>query len=235
MSNAAARPERAGAQDSTARIQAIDGGITAPAGFKAAGVYAGIKPPTHAWPLDVMLMTADRACLRRRRVHDEQDAGGACARVSRESGDIRGPGQGDRLQQRVRERLHRRRGDGGGALDRGIRRAACWDAGPKRCSSRRPASLASISACRRSRTASRRRSPRSAATRTATRMLAIMTTDPFPKEAAVRVETPAGTFPRRRHDQGLGHDRADDGDDARISHVRRAGGTGDAAGRRWQP
>ena len=38
----------------------IDGGITAPAGFKAAGVYAGIKPPTHAWPLDVMLMTADR-------------------------------------------------------------------------------------------------------------------------------------------------------------------------------
>ena len=25
-------------------------------------------------------------------------------------------------------------------------------------------------------------------------MLAIMTTDPFPKEAAVRVETPAGTF-----------------------------------------
>jgi glutamate N-acetyltransferase / amino-acid N-acetyltransferase len=42
------------------RIQTIDGGITAPAGFKAAGVYAGIKPATHAWPLDVMLMTAER-------------------------------------------------------------------------------------------------------------------------------------------------------------------------------
>jgi glutamate N-acetyltransferase/amino-acid N-acetyltransferase len=42
------------------RIEKISGGITAPAGFRAAGVYAGIKPKTHAWPLDVMLMTADR-------------------------------------------------------------------------------------------------------------------------------------------------------------------------------
>ena len=52
MSNAAARTET--------RIQTIEGGITAPAGFKVAGVYAGIKPPTHAWPLDVMVMTAER-------------------------------------------------------------------------------------------------------------------------------------------------------------------------------
>src|SRR3954463_14579296 len=42
------------------RIEVIDGGVTAPTGFKAAGVYAGIKPPTHAWPLDVMLLTTDR-------------------------------------------------------------------------------------------------------------------------------------------------------------------------------
>ena len=52
MSKAAASTET--------RIEKIAGGITAPAGFKAAGVYAGIKPPTHAWPLDVMLLTADR-------------------------------------------------------------------------------------------------------------------------------------------------------------------------------
>jgi glutamate N-acetyltransferase / amino-acid N-acetyltransferase len=51
MSKAATRTE--------SRIQKIDGGITAPVGFKAAGVYAGIKPKTHTWPLDVMLMTAD--------------------------------------------------------------------------------------------------------------------------------------------------------------------------------
>ncbi len=45
---------------SETRIAVIDGGVTAPAGFKAAGVYAGIKAPTHAWPLDVMLLTTDR-------------------------------------------------------------------------------------------------------------------------------------------------------------------------------
>ena len=53
MSNAATRAET--------RIRAIEGGITAPAGFKAAGVYAGIKPSTHAWPLDVMVLTAESA------------------------------------------------------------------------------------------------------------------------------------------------------------------------------
>ena len=42
-------------------LEKVSGGVTAPAGFKAAGVYAGIKPPTHAWPLDVMLMDAGRA------------------------------------------------------------------------------------------------------------------------------------------------------------------------------
>ncbi len=52
MSNTAARVQP--------RVERIDGGVTAPAGFKAAGVYAGIKPNTHAWPLDVMLLTADR-------------------------------------------------------------------------------------------------------------------------------------------------------------------------------
>jgi glutamate N-acetyltransferase/amino-acid N-acetyltransferase len=51
MSNAAA--------GSAIKILAVDGGVTAPAGFKAAGVYAGIKPVSHAWPLDVMLLAAD--------------------------------------------------------------------------------------------------------------------------------------------------------------------------------
>jgi glutamate N-acetyltransferase/amino-acid N-acetyltransferase len=52
MSNAAIGSE--------AKIQVIGGGITAPAGFTAAGVYAGIKATSHAWPLDVMLLAADR-------------------------------------------------------------------------------------------------------------------------------------------------------------------------------
>ena len=66
MSKAAARTET--------RIQTIEGGITAPAGFKAAGVYAGIKPPTHAWPLDVMVHDGRPPRVGGRRVHDEQDA-----------------------------------------------------------------------------------------------------------------------------------------------------------------
>jgi glutamate N-acetyltransferase/amino-acid N-acetyltransferase len=44
----------------TWQLQAIDGGVTAPAGFRAAGVYAGIKPASHAVPLDVMLLVADQ-------------------------------------------------------------------------------------------------------------------------------------------------------------------------------
>jgi glutamate N-acetyltransferase / amino-acid N-acetyltransferase len=52
---------RAAARVETWKIQTVDGGITAAAGFKTAGVYAGIKPPTHPWPLDVMLLVADHA------------------------------------------------------------------------------------------------------------------------------------------------------------------------------
>ena len=66
-------------------------------------------------------------------------------------------------------------------------------------------------------------------------MLAIMTTDPFPKEAAVRVETAAGTFHVGGMTKGsgmiepmmatmLGFLTCD-------AQVR----TGDAAGRRWRP
>jgi glutamate N-acetyltransferase/amino-acid N-acetyltransferase len=51
MSEAAIRSE--------IRIRTVDGGVTAPAGFKAAGVYAGIKPASHAWPLDVMLLVSN--------------------------------------------------------------------------------------------------------------------------------------------------------------------------------
>ena len=50
-------------------------------------------------------------------------------------------------------------------------------------------------------------------------MLAIMTTDPFPKEAAVKVDDRRRRVPRRRHDEGLGDDRAADGDDAGVSDV----------------
>ena len=46
---------------------------------------------------------------------------------------------------------------------------------------------------------------------------AIMTTDPFPKEHAVTVQTRARLVHGRRHGEGLRHDRAEHGDDARAS------------------
>ena len=36
----------------------IKGGVTTPAGFVAAGVYCGIKKPTHAHPLDLCLIAS---------------------------------------------------------------------------------------------------------------------------------------------------------------------------------
>ena len=147
------------------RIQTIEGGITAPAGFKAAGVYAGIKPPTHAWPLDVMLMTADSP-VSAAAVFTTNKTQAAPVLVSRANLENVGrTREGDRLQQRMRQCVHRRRGHGCGALDGGIRRA------PGRMPSRRGARRIDGRHRRRSqpaesdRTASRRRSPCSAATR----------------------------------------------------------------------
>ena len=59
----------------------------------------------------------------------------------------------------------------------------------------------------------------------------IMTTDPFPKEAAVESSAPTGTFRVGGIAKGSGHDRADDGDDARLRHDRRRGRAGAAAAR----
>ena len=58
---------------------------------------------------------------------------------------------------------------------------------------------------------------------------AIMTTDPFPKEYAVEVTTEFGIVPRRRHGQGLGHDRAAHGHHARLPDDGCGGRSGDAA------
>ena len=63
----------------------------------------------------------------------------------------------------------------------------------------------------------RARSRRSAPISGAAAARAIMTTDPFPKEAAARVDDRRPRRHDRRHGQGLRHDRADDGDDARRS------------------
>ena len=185
MSDAATRTET--------RIHAIEGGITAPAGFKAAGVYAGIKPPTHAWPLDVMVMTADKpvaaaavfttnktqaAPVLVSRANLEASAGRAKAIVCNSgcanacTGDA-----GMRVAQAtvdfVANHVHCRPEEvlvaSTGVIGVDLSLQKVKDGVTR--------ALAALS----------RDAHRDA-------MLAIMTTDPFPKEAAVKVETGAGSF-----------------------------------------
>jgi glutamate N-acetyltransferase / amino-acid N-acetyltransferase len=185
MSNAATRIDT--------RIQAIDGGITAAAGFKAAGVYAGIKPTTHAWPLDVMLMTADRPV--------------SAAAVFTTNKTIAAPVIVSR------ENLEKSNGRARAIVcNSGCANACTGNAGMEVARSTvdfvarqvgcRPEEVliastgvigvdlslqkmtAGVSQALAALTNDGHRSA----------LLAIMTTDPFPKETAVRVETAAGTF-----------------------------------------
>jgi glutamate N-acetyltransferase / amino-acid N-acetyltransferase len=196
MSNAAARTQRhPGAADTQieARIQKIDGGITAAAGFKVAGVYAGIKPQTHAWPLDVMLMTADRpvsaaavfttnktqaAPVLVSRSNLEKSGGRAKAIVCNSgcanacTGDA-GMNVARATVEFVAERVGCRPEEvlvaSTGVIGVDLSLQKVQDGVTK--------ALAGLS----------REAHHDA-------VLAIMTTDPFPKETAVRVETPSGPF-----------------------------------------
>ena len=185
MSNAATRSE--------ARIHAIEGGITAPAGFKAAGVYAGIKPPTHAWPLDVMLLVADPTASAAA-VFTTNKTQAAPVLVSREN--IERTGGSARAIVCNSGCANACTGDAGLAVARSTvefvaRRLGC-----------RPdevlvastgvigvdLDLSKVTAGVMKAADALSREGHGDAT------LAIMTTDPWPKEAAVSVETSAGTF-----------------------------------------
>jgi glutamate N-acetyltransferase/amino-acid N-acetyltransferase len=185
MSNATARTET--------RLLKIDGGITAPAGFRAAGVYAGIKPPTHAWPLDVMVMTADRA-VSAAAVFTTNKTQAAPVLVSRTNLER----SGGRVTAIVCNSgcANACTGDAGMDVARSTVEFAARQLG---C---RPEEVLVASTgvigvhlslqkvqdgVTKALAALSRNAHHDA-------LLAIMTTDPFPKEAAVKVETAAGTF-----------------------------------------
>lgn len=175
------------------RVQTIEGGITAPAGFKAAGVYAGIKPPTHAWPLDVMVMMADRA-VSAAAVFTTNRTQAAPVVVSRANLEK----SGGRAKAIVCNSgcANACTGDAGMDVARATvefvaRHVGCApeevlvastgvigvDLSLQKVQDGVTRALAVLS----------REAHHNA-------MLAIMTTDPFPKEAAVKVETAGGTF-----------------------------------------
>jgi glutamate N-acetyltransferase/amino-acid N-acetyltransferase len=185
MSNAVARPET--------RIQKIDGGITAPAGFKAAGVYAGIKPTTHAWPLDVMLLTAERA-VPAAAVFTTNKTQAAPVLVSREN--LEKSGGHARAIVCNSGCANACTGDAGMSVSRRTVEFVAQQVG---CQPEEVL-VASTGVIGVELNLQKIQDGVTKAVAALSRdahynaMLAIMTTDPFPKEAAVSVETPAGTF-----------------------------------------
>ena len=84
--------------------ETIDGSVTAPRGFRAAGVACGIKANKAAGPRGDRVR---RAGVGGRRVHDQPRAGGAGPGVARAPRRVGGRIARDRRQQRLRERVHR--------------------------------------------------------------------------------------------------------------------------------
>ena len=176
-----------------ARIQTIEGGITAPGGFKAAGVYAGIKPITHAWPLDVMVMTADTA-VSAAAVFTTNKTQAAPVLVSRANLEL----SGGRAKAIVCNSGCANACTGDRGLDV-ARSTVEFVAGQVQC---RPEEVlvASTGVIGVHLNLEKLQDGVTKALAVLSReahhdaTLAIMTTDPFPKEAAVRVETSAGTF-----------------------------------------
>jgi glutamate N-acetyltransferase/amino-acid N-acetyltransferase len=185
MSNAAARTET--------RIETIEGGIMAPAGFKAAGVYAGIKPPTHAWPLDVMVITAN-APVPAAAVFTTNKTQAAPVLVSRANIEL----SGGRAKAVVCNSGCANACTGDAGMDV-ARSTVEFVASQLQC---RPEEVlvASTGVIGVDLSLQKVQDGVMKALAVLSRdahhnaMLAIMTTDPFPKEAAVKVETPGGTF-----------------------------------------
>lgn len=185
MSNATVRTET--------RVQTIEGGITAPAGFKAAGVYAGIKPPTHAWPLDVMLMTAERA-VSAAAVFTTNKTQAAPVLVSRANLEK----SGGRAKAIVCNSGCANACTGDAGMD--VARATVEFVARQLGCSPEEVLVASTGVIGVDLNLQKVQDGVTKALAVLSReahhnaMLAIMTTDPFPKEAAVKVDTAAGTF-----------------------------------------
>lgn len=175
------------------RVHRIEGGVTAPAGFKAAGVYAGIKPKTHAWPLDVMLMTAGRPAAAAA-VFTTNKTIAAPVIVSRDNLQK----SGGRVSAIVCNSgcANACTGDAGMQVSRSTVDFVAREVGcpPEEVLVASTGvigvdlDLSKVTAGVRAAAAALSGDGHRDA------MLAIMTTDPFPKESAVRVETAAGSF-----------------------------------------
>jgi glutamate N-acetyltransferase/amino-acid N-acetyltransferase len=178
---------------SETRIEVIDGGVTAPAGFKAAGVYAGIKPATHAWPLDVMLLTTDRAASAAA-VFTTNKTVAAPVVLSR--ANLEATGGRARVVVCNSGCANACTGDRGAAVARATVEFVSAQVGclPEEVLVASTGVIGVDLDVNKVKTGVTKALGQLAKTGNADATLAIMTTDAFPKEAAVRVETAVGTF-----------------------------------------
>ena len=171
----------------------IDGSVTAPRGFRAAGVACGIKASKG---LDLAVIASDVPASAAA-VFTTNLAQAAPMLVSREQlwRSRRARISADRRQQRLRQRLHRRGRHAARAGDGRPRPPRRW-----RCDGHAVLVLVDRRHRREAATMDKVRRGIADAVRTLSAdggpaaARAIMTTDPFPKEAAVEVHADAGTF-----------------------------------------
>ncbi len=172
--------------------QLIDGGVTTPAGFVAAGVHCGIKKPTHAWPEDLCLIVSTSGPVPAAAVFTTNQAVAAPVVVSRDhltragglcAAAVVNSGCANACT-----------GEAGMAVAKGMAGAAATALGVGDefifVSSTGvigvPLSLEKVRAGVTAAKAALGRGADAAATR------AIMTTDPFPKSCAAVIDTPRG-------------------------------------------
>ncbi len=205
----------------TPRLTVVAGGVTAPRGFRAAGLHCGIKASGKP---DLSLLVVRRAGHGGRPLHAEPGPGGAGAGVE---GAPAGAAAATARAVVTNSGCANACTGPQGLAD--AREMAALTAAALGCA---PADVlvasTGVIGVNLKMAALRTGIPAAAAALDADGGAdaadAIMTTDPFPKSAAVEVETAARHLPGRRHGQGLRDDRAAHGDDARLPHDRRGGG-----------
>jgi glutamate N-acetyltransferase/amino-acid N-acetyltransferase len=170
----------------------IEGGVTTPAGFVAAGVYCGIKKPTHAWPLDLCLIASTSGPVPAAAVFTTNLAVAAPVVVSREhlqrtgglcAGAVVNSGCANAVT-----------GEDGMAVARGMAVAGAEALGcaPEHIFISSTGVIGVPLSLEKVRTGVTAAKAALSVDGNTNATLAIMTTDPFPKSCAAYVDTPAG-------------------------------------------
>ena len=204
-------------------LETIAGGVTTPQGFAPPASARASRPR----PARSISRCSSRTVRRRPPPSSRPTgAGGAGARLARSPRAVRRRGARDRRQQRLRERLHRRR--------RAAGRARAWPRPRRRCvgCAVEQVLVASTGVIGVALQIDKIRAGAAGGDRRARRRPGAAGRAGDHDDRSVPEGSGRARHHRRtrrhdrRHGQGLGHDRADDGDDARLRHHRCRGAAG---------